>query len=84
VTYSVVLRATARKHLRRLPDPLVKVIKERLYALADDPRPRGIKKLAGGLGWRIRIGDYRVIYEIDDDRRLVTVTAVKPRGSAYI
>lgn len=51
--------------------------------LADDPRPHDVRKLIRGLGWRIRVGDWRIIYEIDDDRKVVTVAAVKSRQSAY-
>ena len=81
--YSIEIKRAAEKHIRQLPTDAFRLINSRICALADDPRPHGVKKLAGGLGWRIRIGDYRVIYEIDDDRRAVTITAVKPRQSAY-
>ena len=59
------------------------LINQRILNLQADPRPHGAKKLAGGLGWRVRVGDYRVVYAIDDESQLVTVVAVKPRQSAY-
>lgn len=51
--------------------------------LADAPRPRGVKKLKGGTGYRIRVGDYRVIYEIDDNANALTVTVIAHRKDAY-
>jgi mRNA interferase RelE/StbE len=83
VKYSIEIKRGAEKHIRQLPIDALRLINPRILALADDPRPHGVKKLGGGLGWRIRIGDYRVIYEIDDDRHAVTIAAVKPRQSAY-
>ena len=81
--YNIEIKRAAEKHIRQLPTDVFRLINPRIRALVDDPRPHGVKKLAGGLGWRIRVGDYRVIYEIDDDRRVVTIAAVKPRQSVY-
>jgi mRNA interferase RelE/StbE len=59
-------------------------ISEAISALADDPRPEGNEKLEGtDDGFRIRIGDYRVIYRVDDKERQVKVTDVLPRKDAY-
>jgi mRNA interferase RelE/StbE len=56
----------------------------RMEQLATDPRPPGCKKLRGGdKEWRIRIGDYRVVYEIDDDARSVDVTRIAHRSEVY-
>ena len=56
----------------------------RLEQLATEPRPPGCKKLRGGdKEWRIRIGDYRVVYEIDDDARAVDVTRIAHRSEVY-
>jgi mRNA interferase RelE/StbE len=56
----------------------------RLENLASNPRPPGCKKIRGGEGeWRIRVGDYRVIYTIDDAKLLVEVTRIRNRGVAY-
>jgi len=52
--------------------------------LEENPRPHGVKAMAGHKGlFRIRVGDYRILYEIDDTARVVTVTRVRPRGAAY-
>jgi mRNA interferase RelE/StbE len=54
-----------------------------LAALAEQPRRRGVRKLKQGTGWRLRVGDYRVLYEIDDDRGLLIVFAVGHRSRVY-
>jgi mRNA interferase RelE/StbE len=51
--------------------------------LADDPRPTGALKLTGRDGWRLRIGDFRVIYEIDDKQRNITVLHIGHRPDVY-
>ena len=81
--YRLEIKKNAEAQLRRLPVNVFALVNRRIRDLASDPRPRGVKKLAGGLGWRIRIGDYRVLYQIDDDRGIVTIVAVKSRQSAY-
>jgi mRNA interferase RelE/StbE len=61
--------------LHALPANVIARMMPRLEQLASVPRPQGCKKLKGGdQEWRIRIGDYRVVYEIDDDARTVDVT----------
>ena len=76
--YQVTLAKSAEKELLSLDAPLVRRIYARIEALAVVPRPPGCKKLEGGpREWRIRIGDYRVIYTIDDRRRMVDVSAVR-------
>lgn len=82
--YAVELKASARKELERLPAKLVQRIFPRLEALAMEPRPAGCKKLKGGdAEWRIRVGDYRVVYVIDDAKLLVTVTRIRNRSDVY-
>ncbi|MDQ7858548.1 MAG: type II toxin-antitoxin system RelE/ParE family toxin [Armatimonadota bacterium] len=56
----------------------------RVEALATDPRPPGCVKLQGAADlWRVRVGEYRVIYAIDDDQRLVDIRVVRHRSDAY-
>ena len=55
-----------------------------MEALADDPRPKGCKELKGGqLEWRIRVGDYRAVYAIDDAKLRVSVTRIRHRSEVY-
>ncbi len=86
MTYRVELRPTAARELRKLGrsarDRLSKVIS----LLAEDPRPPAAKMLAGDDAprlWRVRTGDYRVIYSIEDDMLLVLVINVRHRREAY-
>ena len=63
---------------------MVARIVPRLEGLASAPRPPGCKKLSGGDNeWRIRVGDYRIVYEIDDGARTVDVTRIAHRGEVY-
>ncbi len=82
--YSVTFRRSARKELQKLPPQLVERIFPKIESLAAQPRPAGCKKLQGGHNlWRIRIGDYRVVYALDDVRTLVDIVAVRHRSEAY-
>jgi mRNA interferase RelE/StbE len=82
--YRVVLTASAEKELHGLPAKMIARIVPRLERLASAPRPPGCKKLKGGENeWRIRMGDYRVVYEIDDTARTVDVTRIAHRRDVY-
>jgi mRNA interferase RelE/StbE len=82
--YRVALKASAEKEFFRLPDPVSARIFPKIKALGKDPRPNGCKKLVGGRNiWRIRIGDYRVIYTIDDEIKKVEVTRIAHRREVY-
>jgi len=72
-----------RKQLDALPTPAIENISERLLQLRDNPRPGGCKKLQGRDGWRIRVGDYRVIYHVQDDALVVLVLTVGHRRDVY-
>jgi mRNA interferase RelE/StbE len=80
MSYRVLLTKAARKQLDALSLPIVERISERLIQLKDNPRPLDCKKLKGRDGWRIRIGDYRVIYHIQDDVLVVLVVLVVTVG----
>ena len=82
--YSITFARSARKELEKLPaSPAVRII-ERIEALMKNPRPSGAVKLQGSKSlWRIWIGDYRVIYSIDDFARIVDIFAVRNRRDAY-
>jgi len=82
--YAITFAKSARKQLQALDRALALRVIGRIESLAATPRPVGCVKLEGGAGlWRIRVGDYRVIYEIDDDRRRIDVSAVRHRREAY-
>jgi mRNA interferase RelE/StbE len=74
------LAASAEKELQGLPSKVVARIIPRLEGLAVSPRPHGCKKLKNGdQEWRIRVGDYRIVYEIDDTAKTVDVTRIAHR-----
>jgi mRNA interferase RelE/StbE len=82
--YALLIKRSAERDLRRLPRALFERVNERILSLRDDPRPHGVRKLVGALeGWRIRVGDYRILYQIDDDAQTVTIVRVKHRREAY-
>ena len=83
-SYRVALTTSAEKELNWLPTKLITRIVGRLEKLASNPRPPGCKKLVGGdKQWRIRIGDWRVVYEIDDKVKTVDVTRIAHRREVY-
>ena len=82
--YALLIKRSAERDLRRLPRALFERVNERILVLRDDPRPHGVRKLAGVLeGWRVRVGDYRILYQIDDEAKTVTIVRVKHRREAY-
>jgi mRNA interferase RelE/StbE len=82
--YPLDIKQSAQKELDALDDTLFTRIDRKILALADNPRPVGCKKLKGYKDqWRIRIGDYRVIYVIDNATKTVTVTHVAHRREVY-
>jgi mRNA interferase RelE/StbE len=84
VTYRIEIAPRAARQLRRLDARARKRVQAAIELLADNPRPPSTKKLVGGNGeWRIRTGDYRVVYEIHDNVLLVLVVAVGHRRDIY-
>ena len=82
--YDVRFVRSARKELERLPDEALQRVFPRIEALANNPRPLGCKKLRGSRDlWRIRIGNYRVVYQVDDGILLVEIRAVGDRKDIY-
>jgi mRNA interferase RelE/StbE len=82
--YRVLLERGAEKDLSRLTSEIHDRIIAAIQALAGNPRPPGCRKLAGSKrDWRIRVGDYRVVYEIADQIRVVRVNRVRHRREVY-
>jgi mRNA interferase RelE/StbE len=82
--YAVEVKPPARRELEALPDNVLARAVRKLTSLADNPRPAGCKKLKGYKNqWRIRVGDWRVIYVIDDTTKLVSVTRIAHRREVY-
>jgi mRNA interferase RelE/StbE len=83
MSYEVLIFRRAQKKLTDIPLRDYGRLKSSINALGDNPRPQGCLKLTGRPGWRIRVGDYRIIYEIDDPNRTVTVIDVGNRKEIY-
>jgi mRNA interferase RelE/StbE len=82
--YAVLLEAAAERSLRHLDAVMFRRVVAELQALANNPRPAGCRKLTGSdRDWRVRAGDYRMIYEIDDGSREVRVMRIRHRREAY-
>ena len=83
-TYRIEFRDAARRALADLPDAAQRRVDAAILALADDPRPRGCKKLAGEDDlWRIRVGRYGVVYTVRDDELIVLVVKIGHRREVY-
>ena len=84
LSYSVTFARSARKELEYLADTAAFRILKKVENLPANPRPAGCKKLAGQNSlWRIRVGDFRVVYSIDDSLRLIDITVIRHRSSVY-
>ena len=84
MSYRVELTANARKQLLVLKNPIYDRIREALLNLRDEPRPTGARKLKGRPdGWRLRVGDYRILYDIHDGVLLVDIFRIAHRREAY-
>ncbi len=83
MSYTVFVERYAQKQIMKLDKKAVPVIKSAIAGLADNPRPQGYIKLKGEEAYRIRVGNYRIIYEINDRKIIVTVVAVGHRKDIY-
>jgi mRNA interferase RelE/StbE len=83
LNYRVAIVRSAEKELDRLPGAIHDRIAKMVLSLEENPRPRAAKKLSGRQEYRIRVGDYRVLYVIDDRDRVVTITAAGHRSHIY-
>ena len=81
--YEIVFRRSVYKDLRAIPKADVKKILKRIDTLALDPRGPGCEKLSADERYRVRQGNYRIIYSIEDDRLIVTVVKVGHRRDVY-
>ena len=82
--YSLEIKQSAQKELDALDDAVFARIDRKILTLANNPRPPGCRKLRGYKDqWRIRVGDWRVVYFIDDGAKLVTITRIAHRREVY-
>ncbi len=83
MTWRVELNRHAERELSALPDKVMQRIVDRLVSLAVNPLRKGTKELQGGKGYRLRVGDYRVLYDVFPRDRRIVIYAVGHRGDVY-
>ncbi len=83
MSYRLSIPRSVNKRMERLPVEVYDRVDSAILALADDPRPPGCARLRGREDWRVRVGDYRIVYGIDDERRLVEILNVAHRRDVY-
>jgi mRNA interferase RelE/StbE len=83
--YTIEYQPQAIKALLKMPRTTARLIKGKIESLAESPHApnNNVRKLTGEEGYRLRVGDWRVIYELQDERLVVIVVKIKPRGEAY-
>lgn len=81
--YQVFIERYAVKQILKLDKNAIPLVKSSIAGLAENPRPFGYKKLKGEEAFRIRVGSYRIIYEIDDNKIMITVVSVGHRKDIY-
>ena len=83
MNYEIFIERSAQQALSKIPRPSQDRLVEAIRKLRSDPRPEGVRKLSGRNAWRIRVGDYRAIYEINDDQSKVLIVVVGHRKEVY-
>ena len=83
MSYSLLILPRAKRQLADLPAQQLSAAEAKIRALQENPRPVGCKKLRDRQGWRVRFGDYRIIYKIDDAQKIVTILEVGHRREIY-
>lgn len=81
--YRLEISHTAHRQISKLPAQTRERVNSAIALLAEDPRPSGVKKLTARDGYRIRVGDYRILYHLDDEAKTVVVYRVMPRENVY-
>jgi len=81
--YRIEIKKSAVKEIEKLPKSILKRIVNKIQALSTEPRPIGCKKLTADEKYRLRVGDYRVLYRIEDNRVLVYIVKVGHRKKIY-
>jgi len=81
--YRLEVSHTAHRQIRMLPAQTQERVNQAIARLAENPRPPGVKKLVAREGYRVRVGDYRILYHVDDGAKLVVVYRVMPREDVY-
>ena len=81
--YKIVFKKSVAKDLNKIPKKDISKILKVIRSLATDPRPHGVKKLSGQERYRMRQGNYRILYSIEDEQLVITVVKVGDRRDVY-
>jgi mRNA interferase RelE/StbE len=81
--YAIEIKSSAAREIEGLPRGERRRVVERIGQLADEPRPRGCEKLVGGERYRVRQGDYRIVYSVEDAKLIVWIVKVGHRRDVY-
>ena len=84
MNYDLLILRRAQKELANLGKTEYERVRDAVILLPEKPRPKNCRKLAGREGWRIRVGNYRVIYEIDDTKKQITILHIGHRRDVYL
>jgi len=82
-SYSLVIKRSAERELRTIPKPDLRMVTVRIRGLAQNPRPVGSEKLSGQDRYRVRQGDYRIVYAVHDETRTVEIVKIGHRREVY-
>ena len=84
MSYATLYRPGVEREMSKLPRPILKRVDAAILGLSNNPRPHGSKKLTGHANlYRIRVGDWRVVYEVDDSKREIEIQIVANRKDVY-
>lgn len=83
MSYRLIIEHKAKKEASKIPYNFRSKIDKAILSLGENPRPYGSKKLTDKEGYRIRVGDYRILYTIDDKAKVVVIYRIKIRGEVY-
>ena len=83
VNYKIEIKKSATKEIAKLPKNILKRILNKIQSLSSDPRPNGCKKLTADEKYRVRVGDHRILYSIEDEKLIVYVVKVGHRKKVY-
>ena len=82
--WKIIIHRKAEKTLKRLRGEMLERLRQSIGALAEEPRPNGYRKMTGYENlYRIRVGDWRIIYAIEDDQLIVLILEIAPRSGIY-
>jgi mRNA interferase RelE/StbE len=82
LNYKIIIERKAEKEASNIQPPFRNNIDKTILSLSQNPRPHGCKKLTGREGYRIRVGNYRILYTIDDKAKIVVIYRIKIRGES--